>query len=122
MAVLTGSSNDDKYRGGRERHQCLLRDERAGKLPALFRVCGADHARAQRGRPLLYEDPYAASPSLSPRFDVVTTTVYKCQSTHGVELTGRELALKLGESKRYPDRKTLIEFARHAAGVPNLAT
>lgn len=68
---------------------------------------------------LLYRDPHSSAPELSPLYDVVTTTVYKYQNRYGVELTDRELALKLAKSKRYPDRKTLLEFGKNVCGVSN---
>jgi HipA N-terminal domain len=68
---------------------------------------------------LLYRDPHTSAPELSPLYDVVTTTVYKYQNRYGVELTDRELALKLAKSRRYPDRKTLLDFGRNVCGVAN---
>ncbi|WP_455285836.1 type II toxin-antitoxin system HipA family toxin [Cupriavidus necator] len=68
---------------------------------------------------LLYEDPHSGSPKLSPLFDVVTTTVYKYQNRHGVELADREMALKLNKSRSYPSRKELVTFGKTFCGVSN---
>ena len=61
---------------------------------------------------LLYEHPDAQQlPSLSPLYDVVTTTVYPhINPSTGVSLADRTMALNLNKEKRYPSRKEIIQF------------
>lgn len=126
MAVLMNRSSDDKYLGAYEQIATVINAYCGANAPESCRrffeylaltvlVRNGDAHLKNFG--LLYEDPHSAPPKLSPLFDVVTTTVYRYQNRHGVELTDRELALKLAKSKRYPDRKTLIEFGRNVCGV-----
>jgi serine/threonine-protein kinase HipA len=126
MVVLTNRSNDEKYLGSYEQIAKVINAYCGTNAPDSCRrffeylaltvlVRNGDAHLKNFG--LLYEDPHTAPPTLSPLFDVVTTTVYRYQNKHGVELTDRELALKLAKSKHYPDRKTLIEFGRNVCGV-----
>lgn len=126
MAVLTNRGNDEKYLGSYEQIARVINAYCGEHAPDSCRrffeylalsvlVRNGDAHLKNFG--LLYEDPHTAPPRLSPLFDVVTTTVYKYQNKYGVELTDRELALKLARSRRVPDRKTLIEFGRNVCGV-----
>ncbi|UIF88976.1 type II toxin-antitoxin system HipA family toxin [Cupriavidus sp. UYPR2.512] len=126
MVVLMNRTNEEKYLGSYEQIAKVINAYCGTNAPESCRrffeylaltvlVRNGDAHLKNFG--LLYEDPHTAPPKLSPLFDVVTTMVYKYQNKHGVELTDRELAIKLAKSKRYPDRKTLIEFGRNACGV-----
>ena len=61
---------------------------------------------------LLYAAPGdPAGARLSPMFDVVTTSIYgNAHPVTGQIAQDRTLALKLGKSNAYPDRKALIAF------------
>ncbi|WP_454727760.1 MULTISPECIES: type II toxin-antitoxin system HipA family toxin [Cupriavidus] len=126
MAVLTNRTSEDKYLGAYEHIAKVINAYCGANAPDSNRryfeylaltvlVRNGDAHLKNFG--LLYEDPHSAPPKLSPLFDVVTTTVYRYQNRHGVDLTDRELALKLAKSKRYPDLQTLIEFGRNVCGV-----
>ena len=126
MVVLMNRSNEEKYLGSYEQIAKVINAYCGEHAPESCRrffeylaltvlVRNGDAHLKNFG--LLYEDPHTAPPKLSPLFDVVTTTIYKYQNKHGVELADRELAIKLAKSKRYPDRKTLIEFGRNVCGV-----
>jgi serine/threonine-protein kinase HipA len=56
---------------------------------------------------VLYEHPESAV-RLAPAFDLVCTTLYYARDV---------LALTLGDSKSFPDRKRLIRFAHSSCGV-----
>ncbi|MBI3898678.1 MAG: type II toxin-antitoxin system HipA family toxin [Gammaproteobacteria bacterium] len=73
---------------------------------------------------LLYERPVAASPTLAPLYDVVTTTVYDyVDHRTRRSMVDRTLALKLNKQKTYPSRDELLRFGadichvRHPAYV-----
>ena len=67
---------------------------------------------------LLYDHPNGAAPALSPLYDVVTTSAYDIEDPQsGRKLTDRKLALKLNKVLTYPDRKTLLQFARVHCGI-----
>jgi serine/threonine-protein kinase HipA len=68
---------------------------------------------------LLYEHPTAAaSPTLAPLYDVVTTTVYGYRDYRTERtLVDRTLALKLNKEKRYPSRQELLKFGADVCHV-----
>ncbi|RKP56580.1 type II toxin-antitoxin system HipA family toxin [Pararobbsia silviterrae] len=72
---------------------------------------------------LIYTHPDAAvPPSLSPVFDVVTTSVYRYENQRtGVEMADRTMALKLNKSVSYPTRDALIDFGRNTCHVAHPA-
>lgn len=57
---------------------------------------------------LLYRDP-ESDIRMAPAYDIVSTTPYQPRDT---------LALSLAESKRFPDRSTLVAFGRRACDLP----
>lgn len=68
---------------------------------------------------LIYEHPVAAaSPTLAPLFDVVTTTVYAHRDYRtDRSMVDRTLALKLNKDRRYPSRQTLLTFGANTCHV-----
>jgi len=128
MAVLMNKTAEEKYLGAYEHIAKVINVYCGPNAPESCRrffdylaltvmVRNGDAHLKNFG--LIYRDPHSSAPELSPLYDVVTTTVYKYQNRYGVELTDRELALKLAKSRRYPDRKTLIEFGNNVCGVAN---
>ena len=66
---------------------------------------------------VLYDE---AAAWLAPVYDVVTTTLYPYERSHGVLVTDRTMALKLRRGDRgrlYPDRNELAAFGRDLCGV-----
>lgn len=57
---------------------------------------------------LLYRDP-ESDIRMAPAYDIVSTTPYQPRDT---------LALSLAESKRFPDKDTLVAFGRRACDLP----
>lgn len=57
---------------------------------------------------VLYRDP-ESEVRLAPAYDIVSTTPYQPRDT---------LALALAESKRFPDKDTLVAFGRRACDLP----
>ncbi len=68
---------------------------------------------------LLYEHPVAGqSPTLAPLYDVVTTTVYAHRDYRNeYMMVDRTLALKLNKERRYPSRRTLLQFGSDVCHV-----
>ena len=58
---------------------------------------------------VLYDTP-GVNVRLAPVYDMLSTTLYQPKDV---------LALELDGSKRYPDRKQIIRFARHSCGLSN---
>ncbi|WP_255581980.1 type II toxin-antitoxin system HipA family toxin [Cupriavidus sp. AU9028] len=126
MAVLMNRTAEEKYTGSYENIVTAIRLYCGANAPESCQrffeyltltvmVRNGDAHLKNFG--LLYTDPISSAPALSPLFDVVTTTIYKYQNRHGVELVDRELALKLEKTRGYPDRKSLLAFGRQVCGV-----
>jgi serine/threonine-protein kinase HipA len=129
MTVLMNKSSREKYQGSYEliakavQLYCADADPLA-QLHKLFQyVCLIVMTRNGDGHlknfGLLYTHPDdRVSIRLAPLFDVVTTSIYALSETAaGITKYDRTLALKLAKSKQYPDRKTLLDFARSVCQV-----
>jgi serine/threonine-protein kinase HipA len=129
MTVLMNKSSREKYQGSYEliakavQLYCADADPFA-ELHKLFEyVCLIVMTRNGDGHlknfGLLYTHPDdRTSIRLAPLFDVVTTSIYALSETAaGITKYDRTLALKLAKSKQYPDRKTLLDFARYVCQV-----
>jgi serine/threonine-protein kinase HipA len=124
MGVLTGRGNRDKYQGSYENVAKAIRlyCESGSPLAQLQQffdyvalmvmVRNGDGHLKNFG--LLYEHPQnLASIRLAPLYDVVTTSIYDVSGgTTQITKYDRTLALKLGKTRSYPDRKTLLEFGK----------
>lgn len=65
---------------------------------------------------ILYEHPgERAGARLSPLYDVVTTSAYELVNGKGETTVDRTLALKMSKTRDYPNRDTLLEYARLCA-------
>jgi serine/threonine-protein kinase HipA len=124
MGVLTGRGNRDKYQGSYEnvakaiRLYCESGDPLAqlrqffDYVTLMVMVRNGDGHLKNFG--LLYEHPQnLASIRLAPLYDVVTTSIYDISGgTTQITKYDRTLALKLGKTRSYPNRKTLLEFGK----------
>lgn len=124
MGVLTGRGNRDKYQGSYEnvakaiRLYCESGDPLAqlqqffDYVALMVMVRNGDGHLKNFG--LLYEHPQnLASIRLAPLYDVVTTSIYDISGgTTQITKYDRTLALKLGKTRSYPNRKTLLEFGK----------
>lgn len=124
MGVLTGRGNRDKYQGSYENVAKAIRlyCESGDPLAQLqqffdyvaFMVLVRNGDGHLKNFGLLYEHPRdLASIRIAPLYDVVTTSIYDI-SGGMTQITkyDRTLALKLGKTRSYPDRKTLLEFGK----------
>ena len=109
MAVLQGKSTNDKYRSSYESVAKVL-DFYSSEISAdheiLFKIlshsCMVGNGDAHlKNYAMLYDDPDEMR--LSPLYDVVNTQIYH---------PGDTLALSLGKSRGFPDRKRLIDFGK----------
>jgi len=109
MAVLQGKSTNDKYRSSYESISKVL-NFYSSKLNAdnrvLFKMlvhsCMVGNGDAHlKNYAMLYDDP--DDMRLSPLYDVVNTQIYNPADT---------LALNLGKSKSFPERKPIIDFGK----------
>jgi len=74
--------------------------------------CAIENGDAHRKNfSVLYDDP-ESQVKFAPAYDLVSTTPYIPKDT---------LALELGGTKRFPDRKQLIRFVRHVTGASERA-
>ena len=109
MAVLQGKSTNDKYRSSYESMSKVLQfyssniqvdNETLFKM--LVHSCMVGNGDAHlKNYAMLYDD--IEDMRLSPLYDVVNTQIYTPADT---------LALKLGKSKDFPDRKRIIDFGK----------
>ena len=113
MAVLQGKSTDDKYHSSYESIGKVLQfysSDLQADNETLFKMvvhsCMVGNGDAHlKNYAMLYDDIEAMR--LSPLYDVVNTQIYTPADT---------LALKLGKSKDFPDRKRIVDFGK-ALGV-----
>ncbi len=109
MAVLQGKSTNDKYRSSYESMSKVLKfysSEIKADNEILFKMlvhsCMVGNGDAHlKNYAMLYDD--IEDMRLSPLYDVVNTQIYIPADT---------LALKLGKSKDFPDRKRIIDFGK----------
>jgi serine/threonine-protein kinase HipA len=129
MGVLTGRGNRDKYQGSYEnvakaiRLYCESGDPLAqlqqffDYVALMVMVRNGDGHLKNFG--LLYDHPQdLASIRIAPLYDVVTTSIYDLSGgMTQVTKYDRTLALKLGKTRSYPSRKTLLEFGKNICQV-----
>jgi len=110
MAVLQGKSTNDKYNSSYESISKVLSyfssrisDDKQRLFKMLVHSCMVGNGDAHlKNFAMLYNDPDEMH--LSPLYDVVNTQIY---------MPGDSLALNLGKSKDFPDRKRIIDFGKH---------
>jgi serine/threonine-protein kinase HipA len=121
MAVLMGKTTEEKYQGSYE-----------GITKAIDTFCKANAPESKarlfeyialsvllrngdahlKNFSLLYETP-EASITLSPLYDVVTTSIYEIQNPRtGATKVDNTMALNMFKTKRYPSIAELIEFGK----------
>ncbi len=109
MAVLQGKSTNDKYHSSYESMSKVLSfysSEIKADNETLFKMlvhsCMVGNGDGHlKNYAMLYDDP--DNMRLSPLYDVVNTQIYTPADS---------LALKLGKSKDFPDRKRIIDFGK----------
>jgi len=111
ICVLMGLVADDKYKRSYEqvaRAIGIYSDNPNRDLGELFRslcvsvLVGNGDAHLKNFA-MLYDDPSAGKGWFSPTFDIVNTTLY---------MEGDTLALKLGRTKDFSSRTTMVRFGR----------
>lgn len=118
FCVLAGLPSAKKYHGSYEqlaktlKNYCL-QDCLGGCLADLFKMIAISvvlrNGDAHRKNfCLIYDSPKARRGMLAPTFDVVTTTAY---------LPHDAMALTMGGSKKWPDRKRMLVFAADHCGL-----
>jgi len=109
MAVLQGKSTNDKYHSSYESISKVLsyfsssiNDDKQLLFKMLVHSCMVGNGDAHlKNFAMLYNDP--DDMHLGPLYDVVNTQIY---------MPGDGLALNLGRSKNFPDRKRIIDFGK----------
>jgi len=109
MAVLQGRSTNDKYRSSYESvskvlnfYSSNIKADNGALFKMLVHSCMVGNGDAHlKNYAMLYDD--LDDMRLSPLYDVVNTQIYNPSDT---------LALNLGKSKGFPDRKRIIDFGR----------
>ena len=109
MAVLQGKSTNDKYRSSYESvskvlnfYSSNIKADNETLFKMLVHSCMVGNGDAHlKNYAMLYDDP--DDMRLSPLYDVVNTQIYNPADT---------LALNLGKSKSFPDRKRIIDFGK----------
>lgn len=109
MAVLQGKSTNDKYRSSYESmskaltfYSSDIKADNETLFKMLVHSCMIGNGDGHlKNYAMLYDDPDAMR--LSPLYDVVNTQIYTPADT---------LALNLGKSKDFPDRKRIIDFGK----------
>jgi len=109
MAVLQGKSTNDKYHSSYESISKVLsyfssriNDDKQLLFKMLVHSCMVGNGDAHlKNFAMLYNDP--DDMHLSPLYDVVNTQIY---------MPGDGMALNLGRSKKFPDRKRIIDFGK----------
>ena len=107
MAVLQGKSTNDKYRSSYESvskvlnfYSSNLKSDNETLFKMMVHSCMVGNGDAHlKNYAMLYDDP--DDMRLSPLYDVVNTQIY---------LPADTLALNLGKSKGFPDRKRIVDF------------
>jgi len=109
MAVLQGKSTNDKYRSSYQSiskvlnfYSSNIKADSKTLFKMLVHSCMVGNGDAHlKNYAMLYDDP--DDMRLSPLYDVVNTQIYNPADT---------LALNLGKSKSFPDRKPIIDFGK----------
>jgi len=109
MAVLQGKLTNDKYRSSYESMNKVIQFYSAdinADNETLFKMlvhsCMVGNGDAHlKNYAMLYDD--VDTMRLSPLYDVVNTQIY---------VQGDTLALKLGKSKDFPERKRIVDFGK----------
>ena len=109
MAVLQGKSTNDKYHSSYESMSKVLtfyssdiKADNETLFKMLVHSCMVGNGDGHlKNYAMLYDDPDAMR--LSPLYDVVNTQIYTPADT---------LALNLGKSKDFPDRKRIVDFGK----------
>lgn len=111
FCVLSGKTADHKYSGSYETGGKIVslytRDQSQVELYwryVLFSCMVGNGDAHLKNFSLLYKTGDNSSARLSPLYDVVNTHIYPT--------TDNQLALKLNKSKNFPDRDSLLKFAR----------
>ncbi|MET0496922.1 MAG: type II toxin-antitoxin system HipA family toxin [Steroidobacteraceae bacterium] len=120
FCVLDGRRAHGRYDGSYERITKRIADFVSAKHLAASQeqyaltvayACAIENGDAHlKNFSVLYDTP-EGEVALAPAYDMVSTTPYIARDT---------LALTLGGSKRFPERKQLISFIRHATGRSDL--
>jgi serine/threonine-protein kinase HipA len=123
FCVLAGMTTDMKYNGSYEQLAKTLKifvtpDTQIEALYDYFKMvalsCVLRNGDAHRKNfCLIYESAEDRNGQLAPTFDIVTTTAYIKADT---------MALMLGRSKRWPNRKKLLRFAAICGLQPESAS
>ena len=109
FGVLMGLAADDKYTRSYEQvaHAVSTYSDNSNRdLAELFRslrisvLVGNGDAHLKNFA-VLYDDPASGKGWFSPAFDIVNTTLY---------MEGDPLALKLGKTRDFPNRATMLRF------------
>ena len=118
MVSLQGKVNNDKYEGSYENIAAAIKNNASPPLiqasldeffaSVVVSVALRNGDAHLKNFGLIYTDPTTDDCKISPTYDVVCTTVY---------LQNDLLALRLGKSKSWPDRKKLIAFGKKICGV-----
>lgn len=109
MAVLQGKSTNDKYRSSYESvskvlsfYSSNIKTDNEALFKMLVHSCMVGNGDAHlKNYAMLYDEP--DDMRLSPLYDVVNTQIYNPPDT---------LALNLGKSKSFPDRKRIIDAGK----------
>lgn len=111
FCVLSGKTSDHKYSGSYETGGKIVslftRDQSQVELYwryVLFSCMVGNGDAHLKNFSLVYSANNSTTAKLSPLYDVVNTHIYPT--------TDNELALKLNKSKSFPDRDSLLKFAR----------
>jgi serine/threonine-protein kinase HipA len=110
FAVLMGRASQDRYIGSYENAARVINlygssyDDMCRFFDYVALCCMLGNGDAHlKNFSLLYSHP-ADTPALSPIYDVVCTQVYELEAKH--------LALKMNDSRDFPDRQGLLRFAK----------
>ena len=109
MAVLQGKSTNNKYQSSYESlskvlqlYSSNIKQDNEQLYKMILHSCMVGNGDAHlKNYAMLYDD--MDDMRLSPLYDVVNTQIYKSADT---------LALSMGKSKEFPDRRSLINFGK----------
>ena len=128
MVVLMGKSPEEKYHGSYENIAKAVdifcggnaTESKARLFEYVALSCLLKNGDAHlKNFSLLYDYP-ASNVSLSPLYDVVTTTLYEIENPRtGATKVDNTMALNLKKSKAYPLEDDLVEFGKSICLVRN---
>lgn len=128
ICAIANKSADEKYHGSYE-----------GVAKIIATVCGSNSKESLRrlfeyialsilvkngdahlkNFSIIYDHP-GSGVSLSPLYDVVTTSIYSSVNQRtGMNIVDRTLALNMNKSKNYPTNNELCEFGRKSCLIEN---